>query len=74
MQISLTKRKELVEALRVRCIGAAFGERIKVLDEFVALTGFITANMRSRCCAQRLRRQALRRHGIVSTTRRFGRR
>ena len=33
-------RKELVEALRVRYGGAAFGERIKILDEFAALTGY----------------------------------
>lgn len=39
-QISMTTRKELVEALRVRYGGAAFGERIKILDEFVALTGY----------------------------------
>ena len=36
----MTTRKELVEALRVRYSGAAFGERIKILDEFVALTGY----------------------------------
>jgi len=39
-QISTTTRKELVEALRVRYGSAAFGERIKMLDEFVALTGY----------------------------------
>jgi hypothetical protein len=36
----MTTRKELVEALRVRYSGAAFGDRIKILDEFVALTGY----------------------------------
>ena len=36
----MTTRKELVEALRVRYGGAALGERIKILDEFVALTGY----------------------------------
>ena len=36
----MTTRKELVEALRVRYRSAAFGDRIKVLDEFVALTGY----------------------------------
>ena len=36
----MTTRKELVEALRVRYGSAAFGERIKILDEFVALTGY----------------------------------
>ena len=36
----MTTRKELVEALRVRYGSGAFGERIKILDEFVALTGY----------------------------------
>ncbi|MDE2298316.1 MAG: hypothetical protein KGK18_09120, partial [Burkholderiales bacterium] len=36
----MTTRKELVEALRERYRIAAFGERIKILDEFVALTGY----------------------------------
>ena len=36
----MTTRKELVEALRVRYGSAAFGERIRILDEFVALTGY----------------------------------
>ena len=36
----MTTRKELVEALRVRYRNAAFGERIKILDELVALTGY----------------------------------
>ena len=36
----MTTRKELVEALRVRYRSAAFGERIKILDELVALTGY----------------------------------
>ena len=35
----MTTRKELVEALRERYRSAAFSERIKILDEFVALTG-----------------------------------
>ena len=35
----MTTRKELVEALRVRYASGAFGERIKSLNEFVALTG-----------------------------------
>ena len=39
-QIRLTTRKELVKALRVRYRSAAFGDRIKILDEFVALTGY----------------------------------
>ena len=36
----MTTRKELVEALRERYRSAAFGDRIKILDEFVALTGY----------------------------------
>ena len=36
----MTTRKELVEALRARYRSAAFGERIKILDEFVAVTGY----------------------------------
>ena len=39
-QISMTTRKELVEALRERYRRAAFGDRVKILDEFVALTGY----------------------------------
>ena len=34
----MTTRKELVEALRLRYCSAAFSDRIKILDEFVALT------------------------------------
>ena len=34
----MTTRKELIEALRLRYRGAAFSDRIKILDEFVALT------------------------------------
>jgi hypothetical protein len=36
----MTTRKELVEALRLRYRSAAFSDRIKILDEFVALTGY----------------------------------
>ena len=39
-QISMTTRKELVAALQLRYGSATFGERIKILDEFVALTGY----------------------------------
>ena len=39
-QISMTTRKELVAALQLRYGSAAFGDRIKILDEFVALTGY----------------------------------
>ena len=36
----MTTRKELVEALRERYRSAMFGDRVKILDEFVALTGY----------------------------------
>lgn len=36
----MTTRKELVEALRLRYRSAASGDRTKILDEFVALTGY----------------------------------
>jgi hypothetical protein len=36
----MTTRKELVEALRERYRSAAFGDRIKILDEFVSVTGY----------------------------------
>jgi Lon protease-like protein len=36
----MTTRKELVAALQVRYRSSGFGERIKILDEFVALTGY----------------------------------
>src|SRR5205085_3708881 len=39
-RISMTTRKELVAALRVRYREAAVGDKIKILDEFVALTGY----------------------------------
>ena len=39
-QISMTTRKELIEALRARYRSTAFGDKIKILDEFVALTGY----------------------------------
>jgi hypothetical protein len=39
-QISMTTCKELVAALQLRYSSAAFGDRIKILDEFVALTGY----------------------------------
>src|SRR5260370_22633270 len=39
-QISMTTRKELVAALQVRYRSSGFGERIRILDEFVALTGY----------------------------------
>ena len=36
----MTTRKELIEALQSRYRSAAFSDRIKILDEFVALTGY----------------------------------
>ena len=36
----MTTRKELVEALRVRYRDANYGVRVKILDEFAALTGY----------------------------------
>jgi hypothetical protein len=36
----MTTRKELVEALRARYRGAAVADKVKILDEFVALTGY----------------------------------
>jgi hypothetical protein len=36
----MTTRKELVAALQLRYGSATFGERIRILDEFVAMTGY----------------------------------
>lgn len=36
----MTTRKELVEALREWHRSVVFGDRIKLLDEFVAVTGY----------------------------------
>jgi len=36
----MTTRKELVAALQLRYGSATFSERIRILDEFVALTGY----------------------------------
>lgn len=36
----MTTRKDLLEALRGRYRSAAYGDRIKILDEFVDLTGY----------------------------------
>ena len=72
-RISMTTRKELVEALRVRYRSAAFSDRIKILDEFVALTGYHRKHairvLREEVAAQRGARRA-----TVSTTRRCARR
>src|ERR1700754_198353 len=39
-RISMATRKELIEALRARYSGAPPLEKTKILDEFVALTGY----------------------------------
>lgn len=39
-QISMTTRKELTEALRARYRSSTFEQRTKILNEFVALTGY----------------------------------
>ena len=36
----MATRKELIEALRGRYRGAKYGDRIKILDEFAAKTGY----------------------------------
>ena len=36
----MTTRKELIEALRLRYRSAGFSDRIRILDEFVALTSY----------------------------------
>ena len=36
----MATRTELIEALRVRYRGATYGDRIKILDEFAATTGY----------------------------------
>jgi hypothetical protein len=36
----MTTRQELVAALQLRYRGATFSDRIRILDEFVALTGY----------------------------------
>jgi hypothetical protein len=50
-QISMTTRKELVAALQLRYRSAAFGDRIRILDEFVALTGYPAARQRGHASA-----------------------
>lgn len=39
-QISMTTRKELIDALRGRYRSASYGDRVKILDEFAATTGY----------------------------------
>lgn len=69
----MTTRKELVAALQLRYRSATFGDRIRILDEFVALTGY------HRKHAIRLLREqpgATRGHASATgyTTRRYARR
>ena len=53
----MTTRKELVEALRLRYRSAALSDRIKILDEFVALT----------CCYRKHAIRVLRREFSPAT-------
>jgi len=69
----MATRKELVDALRVRYGSAMFGERIKILDEFVALTGYHRKHA-IRVLHGEVTKTALRGHGTVCTTRQLGRR
>jgi hypothetical protein len=39
-KVSMATRRELVVAIRGRYLSVGRGEKIKILDEFVALTGF----------------------------------
>ena len=36
----MTTRKEVIEALRVRSRGASYGDRVKILAEFAATSGY----------------------------------
>ena len=69
----MTTRKELVEALRERYRSAAFGERIKIIDEFVTVTDYHRKH-----AIRVLREEAptanARAPATASTTRRFARR
>ena len=60
-QISMTPREELVEALRLRCRYAAFSDRIKIFNEFVALSCYHRkhANL-SRSCRKLIGHMRLR--------------
>ena len=69
-QISMTTRKELVAALQVRYRSSGFGERIKILDEFVALTGYHRKHairlLRAKPSAPEAPREGLVRMGMSS--------
>lgn len=70
----MATRKELLEALRVRYCSASYGDRIKILDEFVALTGYHRKHairvLREEVAADKMARSRNR----LSTTRRCARR
>lgn len=71
-RISMATRKELVEAVRARYSSAAQTEKAKILDEFVALTGYHRKH-----AIRVLREEVARRkrgHAIVCMTRRCGKR
>ena len=39
-KLSMSARRELLEALRQRCRGAARSEKSRILDEFVSVAGY----------------------------------
>ncbi len=51
----MTTRKVLVEALRLRYRSAAFSDRIKILDEFVALTCYHRKHLSAYCAGSSVR-------------------
>jgi hypothetical protein len=61
-QISMTTRKELVAALQVRYRSSGFGDRIKIFDEFVALTGYHRKHVIRLLRAKPSAREATREH------------
>lgn len=69
----MTTRKELVEALRDRYRSAVLGDRIKILDEFVAVTGYHRKHA-IRVLREEASNPKAARTRTASTTRRFARR
>ncbi len=69
----MATRKELVEAVRARYSSAPPVEKAKILDEFVALTGYHRKHA-IRVSARRGQRRRKRGHATVCTTRRSGKR
>jgi hypothetical protein len=72
----MTTRKELTEALRARYRSSPLGKRIKILDEFVALTGYHrkhairvlgeeAAGVKATPARNRLYGEAVRQHSFV---------